>query len=103
MQTVGSRVLRCSPADFDVSSDYCGERAGWFDASTAHLIVLVKSRWLRTIDADLDAGSLPDLDKLARHFAPRPTAIPDISVEVAPLHLYDELSTVQLVGGWCGM
>jgi len=50
------------------------------------------------IDAELDAGRLPDLDTLGRRFAPHPTAIPDITVEVAPLHLYDELSTVQLVG-----
>jgi len=50
------------------------------------------------IDAELDAGRLPDLDTLGRRFAPHPTAIPDITVEVAPLHLYDELSTVQLIG-----
>ena len=50
------------------------------------------------IDAELDAGRLPDLDTLGRCFAPNPAAIPDITVEVAPLHLYDELSTVQLVG-----
>jgi len=50
------------------------------------------------IDAELNAGRLPDLDTLGRRFAPYPTAIPDITVEVAPLHLYDELSTVQLVG-----
>jgi hypothetical protein len=36
-------------------------------------------------------------DTLGRRFAPHPTAIPDITVEAAPLHLYDELSTVQLV------
>jgi transposase InsO family protein len=50
------------------------------------------------IDAELNAGRLPDLDTLGRSFAPYPTAIPDITVEVAPLHLYDELSTIQLVG-----
>ena len=50
------------------------------------------------IDAELDAGRLPDLDTLARCFAPNPAAIPDITVKVVPLHLYDELSTVQLVG-----
>src|SRR3954447_17393155 len=51
-----------------------------------------------SINAELDAGSLPDLETLGRRFAPHPAAIPDITVEVAPLHLYDELSTVQLVG-----
>jgi hypothetical protein len=50
------------------------------------------------IDAELDAGKLPDLETLSRRFAPHPTAIPDITIEVASLHLYDELSTVQLVG-----
>ena len=50
------------------------------------------------IDAELDAGKLPDLETLSRRFAPHPTAIPDITIEVAPLHLYDELSTVQLIG-----
>src|SRR6516164_233366 len=48
------------------------------------------------IDAELDAGRLPDLDLLARRFAPDPAAIPDITVELAPLHLYDELGTVRL-------
>src|ERR1700739_2922306 len=51
-----------------------------------------------TINAELDAGRLPDLEALGRRFAPHPTAIPDITVEAAPLHPYDELSTVQLVG-----
>ena len=50
------------------------------------------------IDAELDAGRLPDLDTLGRRFAPNPATMPDITVEVAPLQLYDELSTVQLVG-----
>ena len=50
------------------------------------------------IDAELDAGRLPDLDMLNRRFAAVPAAIPDVTVEVAPLHLYDELSTVQSGG-----
>jgi len=50
------------------------------------------------INAELDAGRLPDLDTLARRFGPNPATMPDITVEVASLHLYDELSTVQLVG-----
>ena len=50
------------------------------------------------IDGELDAGRLPDVDTLARRFAPNPCDIPDVTVEVAPLYLYDELSTVQLVG-----
>ena len=49
------------------------------------------------INAELNAGRLPDLDTLGRRFAPNPATMPDITVEVASLHLYDELSTVQLV------
>ena len=41
---------------------------------------------------------LKTLETLGPRFAPHPAAIPDITVKVAPLHLYDELSTVQLVG-----
>ena len=36
------------------------------------------------LDGELDAGRLPDLDTLGRRFAPNPTAIPDVTVEVAP-------------------
>src|SRR5918911_2679927 len=50
------------------------------------------------INAELNAGRLPDLETLGRRFAPHPAAIPDITVKLAPLHLYDELSTVQSVG-----
>ena len=48
------------------------------------------------IDAELDAGRLPDLDRLGRRFGPDPAAIPDVTVELAPLHLYDELGTVRV-------
>ena len=51
-----------------------------------------------TVEAELDTGKLPDLDTLSRRFASHPAAIPDITVAAASLHLYDELSTVQLVG-----
>ena len=47
------------------------------------------------IEADLDAGRLPDLDALGRRFAPDAAAIPDITVKLVPLHLYDELGTVR--------
>ncbi len=49
------------------------------------------------IDTDLAAGRLPDLDLLARRFAPA-AAIPDITVELTPLHLYDELGIVRAGG-----
>src|SRR3954451_11582830 len=47
------------------------------------------------IETELDAGKLPDLDCLGRRLAPDPAAIPDITVELVPLHLYDELGTVR--------
>ncbi|HEV1999165.1 MAG TPA: IS21 family transposase, partial [Xanthobacteraceae bacterium] len=47
------------------------------------------------IEADLDAGRLPDLDALSRRFAPDPAAFPEITVELVSLHLYDELGTVR--------
>lgn len=47
------------------------------------------------IEADLDAGRLPDLDALGRRFAPDPAAFPDITVELVSLNLYDELGTVR--------
>jgi hypothetical protein len=50
------------------------------------------------IDAELDAGRLPDLNALAQRFAPDPADVPDVTVELVPLHLYDELGTVR-VGG----
>jgi hypothetical protein len=52
----------------------------------------------QVIDAELDAGRLPDLDSLGRRFAPDPTTIPDVTVELVPLHLYDELGTVRAGG-----
>ena len=52
----------------------------------------------QAIEAELDAGRLPDLDGLGRRFAPNPPAIPDITVELVPLHLYDELGTVRAGG-----
>ena len=52
----------------------------------------------QVIDAELDAGRLPDLDSLGRRFAPDPATIPDVTVELVPLHLYDELGTVRAGG-----
>jgi transposase InsO family protein len=47
------------------------------------------------IEAELDAGRLPDLDRLRERFLPDAAVIPDIVVELAPLSLYDELATVR--------
>ena len=47
------------------------------------------------IDADLDAGCLPDLGRLCECFKPDPAAIPDVAVELMPLSAYDELAAVR--------
>ena len=49
----------------------------------------------QAIDADLDAGVLPDLDRLRDRFKPDRTAIPDVAVELVPLAAYDELAAVR--------
>ena len=49
------------------------------------------------IDADLDAGRLPDLAALRERFGPNPGSVPVIEVELAPLNLYDELAAVHAI------
>ena len=46
------------------------------------------------IEAGLDAGRLPDLDRLRERFLPDAASIPEVVVELASLSLYDELATV---------
>ena len=46
------------------------------------------------IDADLDAGDLPDLDRLRDRFRPDGDAIPEVAVAFVPLSTYDELAVV---------
>jgi transposase InsO family protein len=49
------------------------------------------------IDADLDAGQLPDIDLLRARFGPAPGSVPDIEVELVPLSAYDELAAICVV------
>ena len=49
------------------------------------------------IDADLDAGRLPDLSVLRKRFGPSPGSVPVIEVELAPLSAYDELAAIHAV------
>ena len=49
----------------------------------------------QAIDADLDAGRLPNLDRLHQHFRPDRATIPDVAVRLAPLSAYDELAAVR--------
>jgi hypothetical protein len=46
------------------------------------------------IDAALDAGELPDLDRLRERFTPNHPAIPEVTVTLTPLSVYDELAAV---------
>jgi hypothetical protein len=46
------------------------------------------------IEVDLDAGKLPNLDRLHERFKPDRTTIPDVAVRLAPLSTYDELAAV---------
>jgi hypothetical protein len=49
------------------------------------------------IEADLEAGRLPDLAALREHFRPETATVPDVVVELATLALYDELADVRQV------
>jgi transposase InsO family protein len=46
------------------------------------------------IEADLAAGTLPNLDRLRARFQPDLAVIPEIAVALAPLSAYDELAAV---------
>ena len=46
------------------------------------------------IDAELDAGRLPDLAQLRARFLPDDTPVLDVVVELAALGAYDELAAV---------
>lgn len=48
----------------------------------------------QAIDADLDAGRLPDLAVLSERFGPSPASVPAIEVKLVPLSTYDELAAV---------
>ena len=46
------------------------------------------------LDADLEAGRLPDLKSLRALFSPDADAVPDITVSYAPLSAYEDLASV---------
>ena len=54
------------------------------------------------IEADLDAGRLPNLTRLRERFAPDAASIPEVVVALASLSIYDELvSVVPVVTSAC--
>jgi hypothetical protein len=48
----------------------------------------------QAIDADLDAGALPNLDSLRQRFKPNQAVIPAVAIELVSLSAYDELAAV---------
>ena len=55
------------------------------------------------IEADLDAGRLPDMAVLREHFGPTPGAVPMVEVRLVPLDVYDELAAVYAVAPASGL
>ena len=51
----------------------------------------------QAIDAELDEGRLPDIDRLRSRFQPDAASIPNVVVELVPLHSYDELAAVHVI------
>jgi len=51
----------------------------------------------QVIDAELDAGRLPDLALLRERFGPSPASVPVIDVKLVALNAYDELAAVYIV------
>ncbi len=50
------------------------------------------------IDAQLDAGAVPDLAELSARFAPDPQALPHVTVALTPLSAYDALTAAPVEG-----
>ena len=46
------------------------------------------------ITVDLDAGRLPDLERLRERFGPQNASVPEITIEMPSLDTYDELASV---------
>jgi hypothetical protein len=51
----------------------------------------------QAIDAGLDDGRLPDIDRLRSRFQPDAASIPNVVVELVPLNSYDELAAVHVI------
>lgn len=49
------------------------------------------------VDAELEAGRLPDIDALRARFGPAPGELPLVSVDLVALSIYDELAAICVV------
>jgi hypothetical protein len=47
------------------------------------------------IEADLDAGRLPDLEALKQRFRPSAAPVPAVTVDLPPLAVYDEIAVIR--------
>ncbi|MDH3317894.1 MAG: IS21 family transposase [Gammaproteobacteria bacterium] len=70
--------------------------------ATVELLALAHERTCEAelaqiIDADLDAGRLPDLAALRERFGPCPGSVPVVEVALVPLSAYDELAAIYTV------
>src|SRR5260370_7502254 len=68
--------------------------------STVELLALAHDRGCEAelselIDAELDAGRLPNLALLRERFAPSPASVPEIRIAFVALSSYDELAVVR--------
>jgi hypothetical protein len=48
-----------------------------------------------TLDADLNTGRLPALDRLQARFRSKAMSVPDVAIDLVPLSAYDELAAVR--------
>lgn len=82
----------------------CGVPRSWWRPPTGHITNGImwhsadSRRLAEAITADLDAGGLPDLDRLRERFQPPATALPEIRIEMPSLDSYDELARLAPVG-----
>ena len=75
---------------------------------TVELLALAHERGCESelaaqIEADLDAGQLPDPAILRGRFAPSPAAVPAIEVKLVALSTYDELASLQPIEQTSGL
>ena len=82
---------------FEALRDRCDERHAC--KTMVELLMLAHERACEAeladaMTGDLDAGRLPDLAALRARFRPDETPVPSVTVELAPLNVYDELAAI---------
>ena len=82
---------------FDVLRSEVGDKRAC--KVTVELLALAHERTCEAelaavIDAELDDGQLPDINRLRKRFAPDASSVPDVVVDLVPLAVYDELAMV---------